>query len=222
VVFAPGLTGVMAPLFEMHTTPSCNCGRRVILWSRVKVSHVKIAFPRNFPAELRLIEDSDAEMLFALVDRNRQHLRQWLPWLESNTSLADTATFIHHAREQHIRNKGFQAGIWYHEALAGIVGYHPIDWQNRIVMIGYWLGEEFQDKGIMTEASRILVSHAFDEYQLNRVEIRCATANTRSCAIPERLRFIKEGIIKDGEWLYDHFVDLIVYRMLAREWRDVR
>ena len=85
-------------------------------------------------------------------------------------------------------------------------------------MIGYWLGEEFQGKGIMTAASRILIHYAFDEFQLNRVEIRCAVGNTRSRAIPERLGFIQEGMIGDGEWLYDHYVDLIVYRMLAREW----
>lgn len=183
---------------------------------------MKISFPRNLPAELRLVEDSDAERLFALVDRNRQHLRQWLPWLDTNASLEDTATFIHHAREQHFHNKGFQAGIWYNETLAGIIGYHPIDWQNKIAMIGYWLGEEFQGKGIVTEASRLLVCYAFDEFQLNRVEIRCAVGNTRSCAIPERLKFTKEGVIKDGEWLYDHFVDLVVYGMLAREWRTAR
>jgi ribosomal-protein-serine acetyltransferase len=179
---------------------------------------VKLSFPRNLPAELRPIEDSDAEQLFALVDGNRQHLRQWLPWLDGNTSLADTVSFIRSAREQQLHNRGFQAGIWYNRSMAGIIGYHPIDWQNRIVMIGYWLGEAFQGKGIMTESSRILVHYAFDEYQMNRVEIRCAEENARSRAIPERLGFVQEGRIGDGEWLYDHFVDLIVYRMLAREW----
>ncbi len=74
----------------------------------------------------------------------------------------------------------------------------------------------------MTRACRALVDYAFAKLQLNRVEIRCATGNLRSQAIPERLGFTREGTLREGEWLYDHFVDLIVYSMLAREWPNER
>jgi ribosomal-protein-serine acetyltransferase len=183
---------------------------------------MKLSFPSGFPGEIRPIQESNTEELFSLVDRNRQYLRGWLPWLDGNTSLADSQAFIHLSKEQHISNRGFQAGAWYKGELAGIIGYHPIDWQNRIVMIGYWLGQEYQGKGIMSAACRSLTSYAFDEYNLNRVEIKCATGNAKSCAIPERLGFTKEGIIREGEWLYDHFVDLVIYSMLARQWKDSR
>lgn len=179
-----------------------------------------IPFPDNFPAELRLVEARDAETIFHLIDRNREHLRRWLPWLDGNMSIDDTQTFIRHSQEQYSSKRGFQTVIVYKDEIAGIIGYHPIDWQNRVVMIGYWLGGRFQGKGIMTEASRVLVNYAFNELKLHRVEIKCATGNTKSCAIPERLRFTKEGVIKDGEWLYDHFVDLVLYRMLAHEWKS--
>jgi ribosomal-protein-serine acetyltransferase len=169
-----------------------------------------------------LLEESDAEELFAFIDRNRAHLREWLPWLDDNTTIDDSRAFILHSKEQHFSNSGFQAGVWYENKLAGIIGYHPIDWQNRIVMIGYWLGKEYQGKGIMTESCRLLINYGFDEFNLNRVEIRCATGNSKSCAIPERLGFTNEGIVRDGEWLYDHFVDLSLYSMLATRWRELR
>jgi ribosomal-protein-serine acetyltransferase len=51
-----------------------------------------------------------------------------------------------------------------------------------------------------------------------RLEIRCATHNHTTRAIPERLGFRQEGIARRAEWLYDHFVDLVVYSMLAVEW----
>ena len=171
---------------------------------------------------LRLVEESDDEELFALIDRNRAHLRGWLPWLDGNTTIDDSRAFILHSKEQHFSNRGFQAGVWYENKLAGIIGYHPIDWQNRIVMIGYWLGKEYQGKGIMTESCRLLINYAFDEYNLNRVEIRSATGNSKSCAIPERLGLTREGVIRDGEWLYDHFVDLFLYSMLATRWKELR
>ncbi len=183
---------------------------------------MRIPFPHNFPAELRLVNEAEAEKLFDLIVRNRQHLRSWLPWLDGNMSIDDTQAFIRHSQEQYSSKRGFQTSIWFKNEIAGIIGYHPIDWQNRSVMIGYWLGEQFQGKGIMTAACRVLVNYAFDEFKLHRVEIRCATGNTKSRAIPERLHFTNEGVIKDGEWLYDHFVDLVLYRMLAHEWKGVQ
>ena len=51
---------------------------------------MRIPFPHNFPAELRLVEEADAEKLFGLIDRNRQHLRRWLPWIDSNMTINDT------------------------------------------------------------------------------------------------------------------------------------
>jgi ribosomal-protein-serine acetyltransferase len=62
------------------------------------------------------------------------------------------------------------------------------------------------------------VTYAFDQYHLNKVEILCATGNTRSRAIPERLGFTQEGIIRQGERFHDHYNDLVVYGMLASEW----
>jgi ribosomal-protein-serine acetyltransferase len=86
------------------------------------------------------------------------------------------------------------------------------------VSIGYWLAAPWQGKGIMTTACAALIDHAFKELKLHRVEIRCATGNARSRAIPERLGFVKEGVIRQGEWVNDRFLDLAVYGMLATDW----
>jgi ribosomal-protein-serine acetyltransferase len=69
----------------------------------------------------------------------------------------------------------------------------------------------------MTAACRAVVRHAFAEMHLQRVVIRCAVENRRSRAIPERLGFKLEGVEREAEWLYDHFVDLAVYSLLERE-----
>jgi ribosomal-protein-serine acetyltransferase len=168
---------------------------------------------------LRLFEEADVAEIFALIDRNRAHLREWLPWVDYNTSPDDSLKFIRHSQQQYLNNEGFQLGICYQERLAGVIGYHAVNWPNRHVEIGYWLGAEFQGNGLMTRACRALVDYAFERLMLNRVAILCATGNARSRAIPERLGFTQEGIVRDGEWLYDHFVDLVIYSMLAREWK---
>jgi ribosomal-protein-serine acetyltransferase len=168
--------------------------------------------------ELRALDEPDAEVLFDLTDHNREHLRAWLPWVDGTRTVHDTLAFIRSARQQEREGDGFQAGIWYRGELAGVVGYHRIDWPRRRVALGYWLGKEFEGRGIMTRACRAIVDHALGELALERVEIRAATRNLRSRAVPLRLGFVEEGVVRRAEWLYDHFVDHVVYAMARGAW----
>ncbi len=169
--------------------------------------------------ELRLLEESDAEPLFALIDMNRRYLREWLPWLDSNMRVEDTMQFILSDRTHYEYYQCFNTCVIYRHMIAGVIGYHPIDWLNRSAMVGYWLASAYQGKGIMTRACSALTTYSFTKLNLNRIDIRCATGNTGSCAIPKRLGFVYEGTLREGEWLYDQFVDLFVFSMLAKDWK---
>jgi ribosomal-protein-serine acetyltransferase len=171
---------------------------------------------------LGIMDEVHAQELFRLVDSNRIHLRQWLPWLDSQKNTADSLQFIRVTRDQFRNKESMTMGVWYQDSLCGVIGYHRIDWMNRSSMIGYWISSDRQGKGIMTEACRELVDYGFSRLGLHRVEIRCAIGNQRSRAIPERLGFVNEGIARQGEWLYDRYVDLVVYSMLAPEWKKTQ
>jgi ribosomal-protein-serine acetyltransferase len=172
--------------------------------------------------EVRLFDHQDAEAVFAVVERNRAYLREWLPWVDFTASSEDVGRFIVRAREQFASGRGPQCGIWIDGAFTGSVGCHPIDWPNRRCSIGYWIEQRYQGKGIMTRCSECLLGYLFEDLDLHRVAIQCGTGNTRSCAIPERLGFTREGIIRDGEWVNDRWVDLVVWGMLEHEWRARR
>jgi ribosomal-protein-serine acetyltransferase len=167
---------------------------------------------------MRQFEDADAEELFAVADANRAHLRRWLPWVDGMHDVEVERQFIRAARERDAREDGFHSGIWEAGKLVGGIGFHYVNRPNRKTEIGYWLAENAQGRGIMTRACRAVVDHAFRRWSMNRVIIYCATENRRSRAIPERLGFTLEGTCREAEWLYDHFVDLAQYAMLAREW----
>lgn len=167
---------------------------------------------------LTILEDRHAEAIFAAVDANRAHLRAWMPWVDGTRGPEDTRAFVRSTMAQFGARNGLQLGIWHEGAFAGTIGTHAVDWANRKTSIGYWLGAEFQGKGIMTRACKALVGHCFAAYGLNRVEIRCATGNLKSQAIPERLGFQREGVSEQSEWLYDHFVDHVIFGMLAERW----
>ncbi len=179
---------------------------------------MSIIIPVREGLELRLRAEPDAEAVFKVIDRNRNYLKQWLPWLDESTTVEQTRKYIVSDALEFEKKEGLDLGIWFENQWVGGIGYHAWGGKNRNSSIGYWLSEEFQGKGIMTDAVRALVTYGFEEMNLNRVEIHCATKNTKSRSIPERLGFKIDGTLRQAEWLYDHFVDLTVYSVLKNEW----
>ena len=171
---------------------------------------------------IRQFEISDAEPVFVAVDRNREYLREWMPWVDSTRSPEDVRHFIERTKAQYENNQGPQTGIWIDGVMSGSVGCHPIDWANRNCSIGYWIDRTQQGKGIVTRAVVVMLEYLFHEVMLHRAEIRCGTGNARSCAIPARLGFTREGVARGAEWVSGRWVDLVVWSMLEDEWRDLR
>ena len=169
--------------------------------------------------ELRLIEPRDAEALNALLEQSFDHLWEWSAWLKHERSIETTRAFIKRNLTRVGEDDGYALAIWHRGEMAGQIEYNYIDWTNRTTEIGYWLGASFQGRGIVTKSCRALIEHAFDALKLNRVEMRCAVENRRSRRVPERLGFRQEGVLVQAEWMHDHFHDLVVYALLAREWR---
>jgi ribosomal-protein-serine acetyltransferase len=170
---------------------------------------------------LRAVEDADAEQLHAAIAANREHLARWLAWAGGQT-LADTRAFIGRARLQLEAGEGLQAAILDRGAIIGMVGFPQVSRADRAARIGYWLVEDAQGRGTMTRAVAALVDHAFAGWRLHRVEVRAAVENTRSRAIPRRLGFSEEGVLRQAERIGDRQLDLVVYGMLAAEWAGLR
>ena len=166
---------------------------------------------------LRVLRNEDADELFALTDANRAYLRQWLPWPDAVTRVEDTRAFIATVSAQRAAGLGPTFGILRSGALAGVVGFRAIVPINSVGEIGYWLAAAQQGRGIMTACCRFVVRYGFQTLDLNRIEIAAATDNLRSRAIPERLGFKLEGILRARENVGGRFLDHAMYSMLRSE-----
>ncbi len=166
---------------------------------------------------VRLLEAEDAPELYALIEANREHLARWMPWA-ADQALDGTERFIAEAEEQRSGENGFQAKVEPEGEIIGVVGFHRIDWVNRNTSLGYWLAERAQGRGTMTTVVRAILDYAFGEWGLHRVEIDCAPENRRSRAIPERLGFREEGLLRGAELVGGRYLDSVVYGMLEEEW----
>ena len=169
---------------------------------------------------LKLVTLLDAPRIFELTEQSRTYLREWLPWLDSTNTVYDTENYVKFSMKLFAENNGLNTAILYREEIVGIAGFNQLNWGNKTAYIGYWLGESYQGNGIMTRVAKGLTNIAFDEFNMNKVEIRAAIENKKSRSVPERLGYVYEGTIRSAEWLYNHYVDHAVYGMLAEEWEN--
>lgn len=149
--------------------------------------------------------------LFQLTDTNRTYLREWLPWLDAVNVPADTLRFIQRSVDQFDSGRGPNYALFYDQNLCGVAGFHTLDMAKKAGSIGYWLAEPYTGQGIMTEVVLAVLEIGFVDYDLATIEIACATENVRSRSIPERLDARLDRVVSDADWLYDHYVDHVVY-----------
>ncbi len=167
---------------------------------------------------LRLHETWHAEALFELTEQNREHLKPWFVWVEETQELADTRDFIRRARTAYAERRAVPTSIWVDGQLAGAMGFNGLDRGPGRAEIGYWLGKDYEGRGIVTRCCRKLISYGFEKMGLRRVVLRCATENKRSKAVAERLGFTHEGTLRDANKIDGRWLDLMVYSMLKSEW----
>ncbi|MDA0770065.1 MAG: GNAT family protein [Chloroflexi bacterium] len=168
--------------------------------------------------DLHLLEERHADELLVAIETNREHLLPWLPWVSNVNNVNDSKRYIAGTLQQFADGNGMAVGIRYQGDLAGVVNLHFVDRYSRRTSIGYWLCQEFQGQGLITKTCARLVDHSFGALELNRVEIRCASENTRSRAIPARLGFEEEGTLRQAELVGDKLMDHVIYGLLAHDW----
>ncbi len=168
--------------------------------------------------ELRTYDQSISEELFSCIERNRTRLREWMPWLDLTTSVQQLSVFVQSSID------GYQTGACYRLAISidgkvgGVISLEGIDPMHRIASIGYWLSSEHAGRGVMGQCVDTLLRYAFDELGLHCVELRAATENHRSRNVAARAGMHFDGILRQREWLYDHYVDHAVYSLLDSEY----
>ena len=162
---------------------------------------------------LALLKVDDATEMFDLVERNRDHFRCFLTWIDSCTDVSQIASSI----ADSMANNAHRYGIFYKGQLVGTINFHGTDKSTMSDGVGYWLDAEHQGKGIMTAATHQLLAIGFGQLGLNAVRIKCAVDNLASRGIPERLGFVLEGTLRQNQYRNGQYVDMALYSLLASE-----
>ena len=101
----------------------------------------------------------------------------------------------------------------------GNCGVHQIDWRNRSAEVGIVIGEKsFWNQGYGTEAMALLLRHAFETLNLNRISLDVYESNPRAIKAYENVGFVHEGRKRKAMFLNGHYIDVLLMSILREEW----
>jgi len=109
------------------------------------------------------------------------------------------------------------------QTFIGQVSMYSLNFLHSRAEIGIWLGRSHWNKGIAKEALKMLISHAFLDIHLNRLQAHIFTQNDSSIKLFEKLGFKREGLNEryvkktDGD-----FNDVYVYALLFDNWGRIQ
>lgn len=179
-----------------------------------------VAIPVDHDILLRTYTPKDADILFEAVDRNRSHLRTWLPWVDATIKPEHSLAFIEHSLTQSDNQEGIALGIFRKEELIGGLGMMHWNHDLRKAQIGYWISKEYEGSGTLSLCLERFLDFLFNKLQLNKIEIHFVTTNTRSAAIAKKFGAIIEGVLRESYLLHGKTEDLIITGILNREWEN--
>jgi ribosomal-protein-serine acetyltransferase len=165
----------------------------------------------NNDIDLPLVKKSFIPEYVALVKKDYNYLSEWLEWPTVCVTKEDFGKFFADSISSYESDKTFHGAIRYKGTIAGLAGYNTIDFRLKRVEIGYWLGQDFQGKGIITKVCKHLINYAFEELKMQKVQISIATGNLKSRAVCERLGMKLEGIVTNEEKVGDRILDHAIY-----------
>lgn len=142
----------------------------------------------------RRYEPGDADVVHDAITSSRDHLRPFMFWADQ--SREDTARFVREAIASWAAAQDYVMGIFdaTDGSAVGGTGLHPRTGPEAM-HIGYWVRADREGRGIITAVTRALTNVALALPGVERVEIHCDVANTRSAAVPRRLGFTLTDVV---------------------------
>ncbi|MBS8263918.1 N-acetyltransferase [Mesobacillus boroniphilus] len=143
----------------------------------------------------------DGSIVNQAIRDSFSELKAWLPFAQKLPEVEETEINLRKAHINFLKRESFRFLIFKKETneFIGSVSLQGIDWAIPKCEIGYWINTKFSGSGYMTEAVKALTNFGLNHLKFNRIEIRCESTNLKSRAIPEKLGFELEGVLRNDD-----------------------
>jgi len=168
--------------------------------------------PPALPISIRPYELGDVPSLFEAVRESVSTVGPWLPWCHMSYSMEDAQAWVER------QMAAFQAGTEYQFVILseagrflGGCGLNAVDREHRRANLGYWVRSSEAGRGVVPAATRRLADWAFENTDLNRLEIVVATENARSLRVAEKAGAVREGVLWSRLLVHGVVHDAVVF-----------
>lgn len=91
--------------------------------------------------------------------------------------------------------------------------------KHKRAELAYWLGVPYWNRGYMTEAAGALMRYGFTEMNLHKITASHFARNPASGRVMQKQGMTQEGVLRQDVRKGDNFEDLILFGLLAEDWR---
>ena len=165
---------------------------------------------------LRAVEEEDLELL--LTWRNSERIRANMYTSHEIARAEHRAWFERLARDQEAYAFVFEAD----GRPLGVVNLNHLDRRNSRCHWGFYLGADDAPRGSGTRMAYLALAHVFEELKLHKVIGEAFAFNAASIAYHEKLGFSREGYFVDQVLKDGHFLDIVSFALLSRDWPRVK
>lgn len=164
---------------------------------------------------IRCYQPADADLLKAAVDESREHLSRFMPWAREPEDREVIVQRLRNFRARFDLDEDYTLGVWSpaEDELMGGMGIHPRV-EEGAREIGYWIAGRHEGKGYVSEGVAALTRFAFELAGLKRLQICIDPANERSLAVPRRLGYVQEAVLRAR---LEGGADSVVFSMFAED-----
>ncbi|WP_299092338.1 GNAT family N-acetyltransferase [uncultured Metabacillus sp.] len=148
---------------------------------------------------IRMPRPGDGPEVYRAIQASINELKPWMPFAQYEQTEQDVELNVREAHINFLKRDDLRLHVFLKETgeFVASSGLHRINWSIPKFEIDYWIDTRYSGKGYMTEAVQGITDLAFHKLNARRLERRCDSNNVRSRAIPERLGFTLEGILKN-------------------------
>ncbi|WP_079509363.1 GNAT family N-acetyltransferase [Mesobacillus jeotgali] len=110
------------------------------------------------------------------------------------------------------------------DKIIGSSRYMDISKAHKSLEIGWtWYNPEYWRTGVNTETKFLMLQHAFEKLDMNRVQFCTDSRNVRSQTAIVRLGASREGVLRKHRIIADGYVrDTVVFSIIKEEWLEVK
>lgn len=154
----------------------------------------------------------------ALESRGGEFTR-WMPWCHENYTIEEARQFITKSIENWENANEFDFAIFQKQSnrFLGGISLNLFNHQRKLANMGYWIRVKSQKQGVAYKAINLLTEAAFQETDLNRLEITAAVKNIASQKTAEKAGAIREGVLRELISINDVMHDAVMFSILRKD-----